>query len=139
MVSALRVDAESRRVGPSRYKLGARDGARVDGDASPLSTPWEQSAKSAQRAGLSPQQVFKRRPRQKGAEDWFGSKRPFLPLVGSSTRKGLRTRAAGSPGQHVLAARRSVAAGKHHGSVFAESGAYGGLLLSLITLPPFLF
>lgn len=41
-------------------------------------------------------------------------------------------------GHHVLAARPSVAAGKHGGAAFRDSGARGGLLSSLFTLLPFL-
>lgn len=97
-----------------------------------LQLPGAERKKRATRGAVAAA-GFQAAPRQKGAEEWFGSKHPFLLIVGFPAHKGLRTLAADSPGHHVLAARHSVAAGKHDGSVFAESGTYGGLLLSLFT------
>lgn len=103
MELGLRVD-ESRRVNPLRYKLGTCLGA-APGWMDHFSTgncPGVE--RKTRNASQLPPQVFKRRPRQKGADEWFGLKHPFLLPVGSSAHKGLRALAAGSLGHHVLAA-----------------------------------
>lgn len=109
MVSELRVDAESRPVGPSRHKLGARPGVAPGWLEAPLHSQLPGSrAQKARNAGQPLPRGFQRRPRRKRAGEWFGSKYPFLLPVGSSAHKELRALAAGSLGHRVPAARPSV-------------------------------
>lgn len=106
MVSGLRVETKSRRVGPSQYKLGACLGMAPGWMGAPLHSHLSRRrAQKAHNAGRSPPQVFKWLPRQKGAKEWFGSKYPFLLPAESSAHIGLRALATGLLGHHVLAAR----------------------------------
>lgn len=140
MVSGLRVDAESPRVGPSRYKLRVCIGVAPGWIRAPLHSQLPlRAAQKTLNAGQSPPQVFTRRPRRNGSEEWCRSKLTFLLPVGSSARKGPRAVAAGSLGHHVLGLSTRA-------SLESTMGLYSGNLVLMsgycyccFTLLPFFF
>lgn len=96
-------------------------------------------------AGQPPPQVFRRRPRQKGAEERFGVKHPFLLALGSSAHKGLRALAAGSLGTPCASGSPLSNTGGSAGALENTMGLCSGNWMLLVgycyccfTLLPFL-